>query len=182
LDRGISILPVGGGRDGRKPNIARRENKREKLLTSLYRLVLHRLRVERDNQNQPYRSFTVSVDKKIDDLIAALDRNTAALTKAGGAAPSATGATGAGKADKTEKAGKTTKAAKVTQEQCFGALTKLKELAGIEVCREIMTEQAGVIKMNEIPANKYEAVMNAAIAKHDELSSEGGETEAEEEL
>jgi nitrogenase molybdenum-iron protein alpha/beta subunit len=115
----------------------------------------------------------MSIDKSIADLIAALDRNTAALQ---GAAGTTSAAASTEKAEKTTK-GKATKeeAAKVTQEQVNAALIKIKDDFGMEHAKAIITDIGKAAKMAEIKPAQYQAVYDAAVKKHAELSEGGSE-------
>lgn len=114
----------------------------------------------------------MSIDKQIAELISALDRNTAALEKA---VPSATTAS-SDKADKTGKPAKTGaegKAAesKVTQDQVNAALIKIKDDFGMDEAKAIIKAHGKCEKMSEIKPAMFKDVFDAAVARHDELSS-----------
>lgn len=113
----------------------------------------------------------MSIDKTIADLIAALDRNTAALTAAGtGAAVPA--AADKPKADKPKAEKKDEP--KITQDQVNAALIKIKDSFGMEHAKAIIKEVGKAEKMAEIKPAQYQAVHDAAVAKHAELSAGGG--------
>lgn len=114
----------------------------------------------------------MSIDVQIAALIAALNANTEALKAAGGSAPAATTekATKA-KAEKTKD-----ETPKITQEQVNAALIKIKDDFGMPEAKKIITDVGGVEKMAEIKPAEYQAVYDAAVAKHAELSA-GGSSE-----
>lgn len=117
----------------------------------------------------------MSIDKKIDDLIAALDRNTAALAAAGTAVAASATAAPAAKADKKEAAAakadkKEAAAPKITQEEMQAALIKVRDDFGSDVAKALVREVGKVEKMSEIKPALYQTVFDAAVAKHAELS------------
>lgn len=114
----------------------------------------------------------MSIDKSIAELTAALDRNTAALLAAAGAGAAAAAAPAAEKAGKTEKAAKTEKKEepKITQDQVNAALIKIKDDYGMEHAKEVIKEQGKCDRMADIKPAQYQAVYDAAVAKHAELS------------
>lgn len=113
----------------------------------------------------------MSIDTTIAALIAALDRNTAALTAAGtGAAVPA--AADKPKADKPKAEKKDEP--KITQDQVNAALIKLKDDFGMEHAKEIIKSAGKAEKMAEIKPAQYQAVHDAAVAKHAELTSGAG--------
>ena len=120
------------------------------------------------------------IEKLIESLIASLDANTEAL-KAGvsgqGQTTSAPAATE--KSTKTEKADKTetkkkSDEPKITQDQVNAALVKIKDDFGMDEAKKIISEVGKVSKMGEIKPAQYQAVFDAAVARHAELSG-GGE-------
>lgn len=112
----------------------------------------------------------MSVDKKIDELIAALDRNTAALTAAGTSAGStSTAAATTGKAKKEEKK----EEPKITQEQVNAALIKIKDDFSMDEAKAIIKSAGKVDKMADIKPANYQAVYDAAVARHAELTEAG---------
>lgn len=113
----------------------------------------------------------MSVDKKIDDLIAALDRNTAALLASGGSAPAAAPAAESTKKGKKTEAAETKSGPKHDQAEVNAALIALKDTFGAEHAKAIIKDVGGVDKMSDIKEDKYDAVFDAAKAKHAELTS-----------
>ena len=116
----------------------------------------------------------MSVDAKIDALIAALNANTEALKAAG----TGTAATASAEKSETKPKGKgaaATKedAPKITQDQVNAALIKIKDDFGMDEAKKVIKEFGKVDKMAEIKPAQYQAVYDAAVAKHAELS-EGG--------
>lgn len=108
----------------------------------------------------------MSIETKIDELIAALNANTAAVLGNAGST-----ATAAPAAEATEKAkpGRPKKDAaetpakpKVSQEEMVAALELVKEKINLDAAKKLITEVGGVSKRAEIPADKYEAVYEAA--------------------
>lgn len=116
----------------------------------------------------------MSVDKKIDDLIAALDRNTEALLKAGSPVTGGTAAEKPATKGKAEKPAKE-EAVKITQEQVNAALVKLKDDFDLKHAKEIIKEHGKCDKMADIKPAHFQAVYDAAIAKYTELSAGGGD-------
>lgn len=118
----------------------------------------------------------MSIETLLTELKEALDRNTAALEKAAGAAPAAAATTADAPAS-TGKRGRPAAAKddtpKVTQEQVNAALIKLKDDFGMPEAKKIIVEFGKCEKMAEIKPAQYQAVLNAAVEKHAELS-EGG--------
>jgi len=113
----------------------------------------------------------MSVDAKIDALIAALNANTEALKAAAVAAVSDKTETKTGKGKTTEKT--KDEAPKVTQEQVNAALIKIKDDFGMDEAKKVIKEFGKVDKMAEIKPAQYQAVLDAAVAKHAELSEVG---------
>lgn len=119
------------------------------------------------------------MSKPIEELLTevkeALDRNTAALEKAAGVTGTQA-ATGGEKAGKTEKAPKADKKdePKVTQDQVNAALIKLKDDFSMDEAKAIIKEHGKVEKMSEIKPATYQAVYDAAVARHAELSAGSG--------
>ena len=110
----------------------------------------------------------MSIEKHLTDLKEALDRNTDALLKAGNtAAPAAETKT-------TKGAGKAPAAEKITQEQVNAALIKIKDDFGMEEAKGVIKSHGKVEKMSEIKPAQYQAVFDAAIARHAELTEGGG--------
>lgn len=93
-------------------------------------------------------------------------------------APATTGK--ASKAETSKPAAKTTSKPKVTQEQMQAALTKVKDDLGVPAAKAIINETGGVKKMDDIPEDKYAAVIKACeeklaeAADGDEDADEGG--------
>ena len=109
----------------------------------------------------------MSIETKIDDLIAALNANTAAILGNAGSTttvatdtPAATTTKGKGKAKDT--AAETPAKPKVSQEEMVAALELVKEKINLDAAKKLITEVGGVSKRAEIPADKYEAVYEAA--------------------
>ena len=108
------------------------------------------------------------LEKLIQELIAALNANTAAHLGNGGSAASTTGETKTPAAGKTGKTGTTKTDTKKdepkgpTVEEMQAALGKVKEEQGAAVAKKIISDVAGVAKMAEIPADKVKAVFDAA--------------------
>lgn len=117
----------------------------------------------------------MSIDKKIDDLIEALDRNTAALSKAGGQTASAPAETTT--ATRTKKAAAKDEVAKITQEMVNSALIKIKDDFGMPEAKAVIQEHGKCEKMAEIKPAQYTAVYEAAVVRHAELS-DGGEDDS----
>lgn len=123
----------------------------------------------------------MSIEALLSELKASIDRNTEALLASAGK-----GEVGSvsDKTEKVEKAEKTTKTKtekkadepKITQEQVNGALIKIKDDFGMEHAKAIIKEVGKADKMNDIKPAQYQAVYDAAVAKHAELSA-GGEEE-----
>lgn len=107
----------------------------------------------------------MSIETKIDELIAALNANTAAVLGNAGST-----ATAAPAAEATEKkpgrpkkdAAETPAKPKVSQEEMVAALELVKEKINLDAAKKLITEVGGVSKRAEIPADKYEAVYEAA--------------------
>jgi hypothetical protein len=117
----------------------------------------------------------MSLETLLENLIAAVNANTAALqggSTAGAASEKATTAKSEkATTAKSEKAttAKTTKP-KFSVEQASSLLLELKEAHGVEHAKAILTEN-GVAKMAEMPAEKAEAIYEAAKAKLEELGA-----------
>lgn len=104
----------------------------------------------------------MSIEQKIDALIAALEANTAAL-KAGGAAAPAAGKPAATSTTKTVK--ETPKPASTnTREAMQALLKKVKEDKTADDAKAIIKDVGGVEKMADIPEDKIDAVFDAATA------------------
>lgn len=104
----------------------------------------------------------MSIEQKIDALIAALEANTAAL-KAGGAAAPAAGKPAATSTTKTVK--ETPKPASTnTREAMQALLKKVKEDKSSDEAKAIIASAGGVEKMADIPEDKIDAVFAAATA------------------
>lgn len=124
----------------------------------------------------------MSIDAAILALTTALIANTAALEKAAGVTQTA------GAATETKTTGKGRTAAekkadepKITQEQVNAALIKIKDDFGMPAAKEVIKEFGKVEKMSEIKPAQFQAVFDAAVAKHAELSA-GGEEEKGDDL
>lgn len=117
----------------------------------------------------------------IENLLAAIEKNTAALealAKAGGAttaaAPAAPAAAKPAPAKPAAAAAKPTAAKpKHTEDEVVAAITKVKEDFGKDAAVEVI-KGLGFAKMADITADKYDAAVKAAEAKHIELSAEAG--------
>lgn len=132
------------------------------------------------------RRNTMSIEALLTSLKESVDRNTEALlavAAAGGKpAAAAESAPSTGKSGKGGKAGKTEAAEtaatsagpKHTQDEVNAALIKIKDDFGLEHAKVVIKEVGKVDKMGDIPADKYDAVYEAAVAKHAELSAAGG--------
>lgn len=127
----------------------------------------------------------MSIETLLSELKESIDRNTEALLKGASAVGTATGNASEtksdAKADKPAK-GKTEKkeeGPKITQEQMNAALIKIKDHFGMEHAKGIITEVGKAAKMADIKPAQYQAVYDAAVAKHAELTAEaeGGESE-----
>lgn len=126
----------------------------------------------------------MSIENLLTSLKESLDRNTEALTKL--AASGAGVVVDAGEkakpaADKPAKAEKAKPAAekpakeeapKVTQEQMQAALIKIKDDFGMDHAKAIIKEAGNADKMGDIKPAQYQAVYDAAIARHAELTAE----------
>lgn len=131
----------------------------------------------------------MSIEALLTSLKESVDRNTEALNAlaASGGKPAAAETTSSsGKTGKAAKVGKTeaaeTAAAtgpKHTKEEVDAALIKIKDDFDLSHAKAIIKEVAKVDKMGDIPADKYDAVYDAAVAKHAELSAAGGEAAEE---
>ena len=117
----------------------------------------------------------MSIEALLTSLKESIDRNTAALEKAAGAAPSAAAEKPAakGKAAAEKKADEQ----KVTQEQVNAALIKIKDAFGMPEAKTVIKEFGLVDKMADIKPAQFKAVLDGAVAKYDELTAaaEGGE-------
>jgi len=114
----------------------------------------------------------MSIEALMTELRDALNANTEALLKSGGTSAAATD-----KAD-TKPAGKgkaKDDTPKITQEQVNAALIKIKDDFGMDKAKEVIKEFGKVDKMAEIKPAQYQAVYDAAIAKHAELSEGDGD-------
>lgn len=116
----------------------------------------------------------MSIEALMTELRDALNANTEALKAAaasGGAAVTDKAepkATGKGKADKGKE-----EAPKITQEQVNAALIKIKDDFGMEHAKAVIKEFGKVDKMAEIKPAQFQAIFDAAVAKHAELSEAG---------
>lgn len=122
----------------------------------------------------------MSIEKALADLTEALNANTAALLKAGGATPNPTTVAameeardkkGPGRPKKEEAAAPAAapapaapKAPARTQEEMVAALEEVKDKISLDAAKKIITEVGGVEKRKDIPADKYAAVYDAAKA------------------
>lgn len=115
----------------------------------------------------------MSIEKAMADLTEALNANTAALLKAGGAAaaavgeaatPPATKGPGRPKKEEVAAAPAAPKAPAVTQEAMVAALEEVKDKFNLDAAKKIISEVGGVDKRKDIPADKYAAVYEAAKA------------------
>jgi hypothetical protein len=117
----------------------------------------------------------MSLEQKIELLIAAVEANTAAL-KGGSAAPAGK-APAAGKA---AAAGKTDKAKAVTVEQAQAAVTKIKNDFSLEEAKKVLTK-CKLAKLAEVSDDNADAVYKAALKHHEALTAAGEEEPEEEE-
>lgn len=112
----------------------------------------------------------MSIETKIDELIAALNANTAAILGNAGATGTTAEATtekkgpGRPKKETAEAAAPAPAKPKRTQEEMVAALEEVKEKINLDAAKKIISEVGGVSKRAEIPADKYEAVYDAAKA------------------
>lgn len=113
----------------------------------------------------------MSIEALLTSLKESIDRNTAALEKVGIAAPAAANNEGGKKAG---KGASKTEEPKVTQEQVNAALIKIKDDFGMEHAKTVIKEYGKCDKMAEIKPAQYQAVYDAAVAKHAELSGGAG--------
>lgn len=112
----------------------------------------------------------MSLEQELQANTAAIEALTAAL-KGAGTAPADKPAA----APKTEKAAPKGKAKKSehTLEEAQKALIKIKDDFDMKHAKDVLGE-FGIDKMANIPEDKIDAIYDAAIAKHAELSDEGG--------
>lgn len=115
----------------------------------------------------------MSIEALLTSLKESIDRNTAALEKAGGSASTTTPVANGEGGKKAGKGASKTEEPKVTQEQVNAALIKIKDDFGMEHAKTVIKEYGKCDKMAEIKPAQYQAVYDAAVAKHAELS--GGE-------
>lgn len=120
----------------------------------------------------------MSIEALLTSLKEALDANTEALNRvaASGGATTTTkenaGETAPkGRSRPSKDAAETTK---ITQDMVNAALIKIKDEFGMEHAKTVIKEAGGVDKMAEIKPAKFQAVYEAAVAKYEELSNEGG--------
>lgn len=117
----------------------------------------------------------MSLEQAIKDLQAAVEANTAAVLKAGGA-PAATGkgtATGKG-AGKEDKAAAYTP--KHTKEEMLTALTEMKEALGLPETKKLIKEVGKKDKMGEIEdPETIDKVYDAAKSAMDAAANKGGD-------
>ncbi len=122
----------------------------------------------------------MSLETLLQDLITAVNANTAALqggSTAGAAEPEAkTEKPAKTTTAKTEKAPAKTTKPKFSVEQASSLLLELKEAHGVEHAKAILTEN-GVAKMAEMPAEKAEAIYEAAKAKLEELGAAAADSD-----
>lgn len=127
----------------------------------------------------------MSIEALLTSLKESIDRNTEAMTAfaaaTGGAAPAAGKPAGKAKATKETTEAVAPAGPKHTQEEVNAALIKIKDDFDMAQAKEVIKSVAKVEKMADIPADKYDAVYDAAVAKHAELteaanagSNEGG--------
>lgn len=116
----------------------------------------------------------MSIEALLTSLKESIDRNTAALEKAGGSATTTTAAANNEGGKKGGKAASKTEEPKVTQEQMNAALIKIKDDFGMEHAKTVIKEHGNCDRMAEIKPAQYQAVYGAAIAKHAELSGGDG--------
>lgn len=118
----------------------------------------------------------MSIETLLQNLITAVEANTAALLGAGASAPAEKAASTKAASTKSEKATptKTEKAKPAhTVEEAQAALLKIKDDFSIDKAKEVLA-QFGIAKMAEIKPDQADAVFAAAEKKHAELS-EGGD-------
>jgi len=115
----------------------------------------------------------MSIEALLTSLKESIDRNTEALKAVQGGTTS----TATEKSTKTTKTTKTEKTdePKVTQDQMNAALVKIKDDFGMDEAKAIISEFGKVAKMSEIKPAQFQAVYDAAVAKHAELSNGGGD-------
>jgi hypothetical protein len=118
------------------------------------------------------------IEAKIQELIDALNANTAAIQANAGAANTTAATTtastekagktgGKAKADTTEKTAKQTK----TKDEATAALMKLKDDFNIDEARKIL-KQFKYEKMADIKEADFDNIFNAATKLHEELTTE----------
>lgn len=93
----------------------------------------------------------------------------------GGSAETSTSTAKTTKAETSKPAAKTASKPKVTQEQMQAALTKVKDTLGVPAAKGIINETGGVKKMDDIPEDKYAAVIKACEEKLTEAEAENGD-------
>jgi hypothetical protein len=108
----------------------------------------------------------MNIEQLIATLIAALNANTEALNKAGGAAPAA----GAEKTTKAKPAAVKDEP-KITQDMVNAALVKIKDDFGMPEAKVIIKDVGKVDKMSDIKPATFQAVYDAAVARHAELTA-----------
>ena len=119
----------------------------------------------------------MSIEALLTSLKESIDRNTAALEKAAGAAPAA----GAAETKTTTKgrtaAEKKADEPKITQEQVNAALIKIKDSFGMPEAKLVIKEFGLVDMMANIKPAQFKAVFEGAVAKFDELTAaaDGGD-------
>jgi len=82
------------------------------------------------------------------------------------------------KAETTKPAAKAASKPKVTKEQMQAALTEVKDTLGVPDAKALITEVGGVKKMDDIPEDKFEAVLKAAQEKLAEAEAGGGDDDS----
>jgi hypothetical protein len=123
----------------------------------------------------------MSIELKIDALIAALEANTAALQGAGGAAKTGASSDAAGAAEKTTRT-RTTKAkdepkaaSKRSKAEMQAALNEVREALGTAKAKGLI-KGAGFDKLADVTEDKFDALYDAAKALLD-TDGAGEETE-----
>lgn len=114
----------------------------------------------------------MSLEQKIDLLIAAVEANTAAL---GGKAPAANKPAGNKPAGGRGAAGKA-----VTVEQAQAAVTKIKDDFSLDEAKKVL-KKCKLAKLAEVSDDCAAEVFKAANAHYEALSAAGGEDEEQEE-
>lgn len=110
----------------------------------------------------------MSLEEALKANTAALEANTAALLKAGAPAKA--------KEEKAPSKAKEEKAAvksKHSREEMVAAVVKVKDDFGQPEAKKLIKEVGGTELIKEVPDDKIDALFDAAVAKHEELSNAG---------